>query len=547
MVTGSKQDLNAVVNLSEITQLKSGDIYISGLPFYGRKYISPLEFKRKLKNTDSIESLSNILKETRGSFTVVKNTGDRILAAAGPSQSNKPIFYSKIDQGYLTDKFQWLINQIPVAHIADSRKNELLLSGYIHGSNTLHPNIQHLQAGEVLSIQNDGLGMYKTKYYYKPPIKNQHRKSNLVEMIEMTLDDIFSRLKTAIPNEPIILSLSGGYDSRLAALMLYKHGFENVYAYCTNTQSSYDIEISKRVSERLGFDWTKFEYSSKELRDVYESSYWHKFNNIIGDCGTTRPRPSEVLTIQRFEQDSSLPDSGIFIDGNSPADSVGNFFSRSLLNKSNMNKSDVEQAIRNKYYTNSAYNSEIENQIRGMILERVDIESEIKLNAGLGLLTRYFWEYRHNTMKQTIIDAAGYNLIHPFLSVEFFQLYNKVPPEGKYQRNLFEDYTEKLNEEYLNGLVIGRADTGISSIKNKLEKRVSGTLFAPPAKKMTQYLTERGSFDAEQFQKNNIKYSFMSPERIDQEYEEDKHYSFYYAKDEITRSKLRPDGAYIGL
>jgi len=87
--------------------------------------------------------------------------------------------------------------------------------------------------------------------------------------LEKVLSGTFDRVITAINNRPVLLSLSGGYDSRLVACMLKEKGVTDVICYTYGGEHSYEVELSKKVADRLGYEWHCITYSDQDIQSIF--------------------------------------------------------------------------------------------------------------------------------------------------------------------------------------------------------------------------------------------------------------------------------------
>ena len=81
-------------------------------------------------------------------------------------------------------------------------------------------------------------------------------KFNLFHKLDRIYEDTFSRLISWLDGRQAVIPLSGGYDSRLIALMLKELGYNNVLCFTYNTGGAkWEVDISRRVAKNLGFCW----------------------------------------------------------------------------------------------------------------------------------------------------------------------------------------------------------------------------------------------------------------------------------------------------
>lgn len=526
------------------------DVHLTGLCYYDGEYVTSDEIPAVFGDIRTEETLCERLEHCTGTFSVVIIRNDRVLAATGPAPASTGLFYSEWDGGYLADRYRWLEAQLPTQSYSQRIAVEMLLSGIIHGRDTLHPEVYQLQPGQILRIPRDETSSWLLTRYYAPEITGAVivETDRMVDELEETMNTIFTRLKQAAADRPVLLALSGGYDSRLLAILLHKHGFEDVYAYGLNTQSHLDLSLSERVADRLGFEWVGFEYSHDDLFEMYESDFWHRLNDAFGNHGTAEPHATTGLTIKNILEHPDLPESGIKIAGDSPADAVGNYITESFISGETVPREEVVDILIRHYFGNKSIYSDTRRKIRNRILEFVDIEDTVPTSTAIGILSKWHWIFRGSRMRHAVFETAGFDVCDPYLEPEFFNFMTRLSPEEHYGRNFVERYVEKLNDEYLNGIEIDpeRPPTfsPLKDAKTILRQRIVDTAAEDPIKAFKDWYL-RFQLDYTEAYRDNLKYGFMSFDRFEREYTEREDYVYFYAKDELSRSRSRPDGSRV--
>jgi asparagine synthase (glutamine-hydrolysing) len=528
----------------------AGGLSLYGFYYHEGSLLSARELASLFDGVETAQQLMQTLSRCTGPFTFVLERTDRTLVVTGPTPTSTMLFYSPAAGGYVTDRYQWLERQLPIDSYSESDAVELLQSGRIHGEETLHPEIFQLQPGQILSIPADPDAEWTTTSYYTPPTEPAviSDREQLFETVEQTLDGIFARLKQAAEGRPVLFSLSGGYDSRLVALMLVRHGIEDVYAYTLNTQSSFDIEIAGEVADRLGFEWVPFEYSQTDLREMYESTVWHQINDEFGTHGTAEPHPTTAVTLQRIRDHPDLPSSGICVMGDTPADAVGNYLPESFLGDGPTGREEVIDILIDHYFSNKTLYRDTREAIGRRITELIELPREMATPTAVAVLSRWHWLNQASRMRHGLFRSAGFEPFYPFNEREFYDLLPRLPVADQYDRRLFEAYTEQLNEEYLDGLRIGSDTTSTTSyasvIKTATEQLISQTPLETPVKTLRDRQKEQ-TLDYGESYESSLKFGYMSFDRFRREYTGREHYSYFLAKDELSRSRLRPDGTTV--
>jgi asparagine synthase (glutamine-hydrolysing) len=152
--------------------------------------------------------------------------------------------------------------------------------GYVLGNKTLLKNIFQVQAGEL--IVYDGKNI-TASFYHQLVSKIQDIP---FEDAKCQLKDIFQRMVQRmfclIGKRPVILSLSGGLDSRFIAYLLKKHGKEEVICYSYGVkENNPEWQRSKTVAEKLQFKWLFIDYNRINDLDFYKKEKFIRFYQYV--------------------------------------------------------------------------------------------------------------------------------------------------------------------------------------------------------------------------------------------------------------------------
>jgi asparagine synthase (glutamine-hydrolysing) len=127
-----------------------------------------------------------------------------------------------------------------------------LLSGYHFGTTTHWVGIERLEPGQVLRAGPDGVSR---QLYWRAAIRDDVRRLSLAEAADRCIEvalDAFGRFLA--PGAETWIDLTGGYDSRLLALLLDRAGV----AFRANTRHTTDpaeVAIAGRLARQTGWPW----------------------------------------------------------------------------------------------------------------------------------------------------------------------------------------------------------------------------------------------------------------------------------------------------
>jgi len=269
--------------------------------------------------------------------------------------------------------------------------------------------------------------------------------------MECVLDKSFQRLKKIAGEKPIILFLSGGYDSRLVAYMLKRHAFENVYTLCHAVDPLKDYPESKYVANQLGFEWVGYKRTDDKLRRWYKSDDWWNVEEMIGGWGTTNPTNNLGFVLKQMSTDGRLPDSGIIVSGHSIA-SIGSYIPHWGSQLGQVESTDVVNSISEQIYTTGRkLNEDTKPLINEILTSKISNDGSIGVKCANNIIESWHQDrsekrYRNH---RYMYDYWGFERWAPLWSREFQEFYSSLPVRHRKDRQLYENYIKKLDDRFL--------------------------------------------------------------------------------------------------
>src|SRR5690606_35674716 len=77
-----------------------------------------------------------------------------------------------------------------------------------------------------------------------------------------------------VKDKSVMIPLSGGYDSRIIALLIKEYGHTNVSSFTYGRAENPEARKSKEIADILGFNWTIFPYTKENWFKWYHSKEW---------------------------------------------------------------------------------------------------------------------------------------------------------------------------------------------------------------------------------------------------------------------------------
>ncbi len=441
---------------------------------------------------------TDTVKELNGNFALILKSGGNVFAAVDRIRSY-PLFFGERKGSFtVDDNARNVRSAIEADTINPHAVEEFLMSGYVSSGETLYYGIRQLRAGEALSVLRDAPGDLSIKRYYTFYGKDKNRDSagRLIDIYDEILGRAFARLLESAKGRKIVVPLSGGVDSRLIVSMLKKSGYKDVLCLSYGVPGNWETRISRKVAERIGYEWLYAPYSRKKWRDTYRSRQWKDYF-YSQDNLSSLPNGDEWIALEWLKRKKAIPDDAVFVPGH-----TGDFVTGGHLQyifgggADKAGKQDLIDSILNKHYSlwpSKLSNAGLKEYLTGKLGKYFD---NIRLDSEQDIADAYeYWEWQERQAKFIVnavrtYDFWGYEWRLPFWDSEVMDFWSAIPLGHKLGKRLYLAYLEKKDEFGLFGgdmrrkrldrrrLVSGRSrkfleyfrDTkGIYGIKNYFE------------------------------------------------------------------------------
>ena len=295
----------------------SGTSRARGHAHRGERFLAAGDIASLFDSCESDIQWIDTLRQLNGCFSVVSVRSDQVLAAVDRIRSI-PIFYVRDDNTWrLSDRAEPLCSSATSSRIDDTDDVEFRLTGYVTGSRTLHPRISQIQAGEWVRLAPLRCEASRQAYYvlHHDDFLDSD-VADLVERLHAVHGRVFKRLKASLDGRPVILPLSGGYDSRLIATSLRDAGVREVTCYSYGAKDHWESKISREVAAYLGYRWEFVPYSSERWRTWIGTD---SFERYFGDAGnlSSVPHVQDWPAVLELKQQGRLAPEAVFVPGHS--------------------------------------------------------------------------------------------------------------------------------------------------------------------------------------------------------------------------------------
>jgi asparagine synthase (glutamine-hydrolysing) len=159
----------------------------------------------------------------------------------------------------------------------------------------------------------------------------------LIIKAESTFLDAGKNVCSFLAGRTAVIPLSGGFDSRLIAVLMKKLNYENVICF-TYGRKTNEVEISQSVASKLGFKWYFVDYDAIDYigftKDEQFLTYAFEYSGAYSMVYL-----QEYFAVKYLKENNLIPEDSVFLPGHS-----GDYLGGSYTNRTAKISHDKEYA-----------------------------------------------------------------------------------------------------------------------------------------------------------------------------------------------------------
>jgi len=442
--------------VNNITLASVGIIKIDGQNFSGtnanKKLVNYLGLEKKSFSESSISKISKKIKDMQGNFAIIVAAIDFIFAATDKKRSY-PVFYSNVDNNIIfSNNASWLKETMINLQVNKSALLIYKMSGYTLGGETIYQDLFQLQAGQCsfLSQKNNKVKTVNYFQYFPNEIDDKPEQDKIEELHEIT-KMTFNDMINTLDGRPVVIPLSGGYDSRLILTLLKEFKYDNFITFTYGLKNDWQVRRARFITEKLNVPWHFLYYEPKLMRKYFHTDDRKKYFQFgSGFCST--PTLQTYYSILELNSRKLLPNDAIMINGQSGDFTSGGHIPDFLQNHDDsVSSSRLIDAIINKHFSlwtdlkiDSNIKSVSDRLMRDLNLSSKNISLEV-FASSFELFEFLERQSKHVIGGQRAYDWFGFDWRLPFWSDELMEYWLKIHWTVKFQQKLFLQYLKRYN------------------------------------------------------------------------------------------------------
>lgn len=447
---------------------------ITGQGFYEEKHYKEEELAELVSSwsvkNDFLAGLNNL----NGFYMLIRKE-ENILFAAVDRVRSIPLFYGQMGKTfYLSDNAEWIRSKVKDKELDSLAKKEFTLTGYVTGRDTLSSNVKQLQAGEALFVEYDedeeNLKVKIERYY-----KFVHRDdsyNNLKQLMDehdKVLFNVFKRLIKVANGRPLLVPLSGGYDSRLIVLMLNRLNYKNVITFSYGRTRNRESEISQKIAKCLGLRWEFIPYSNEDWQNWYNSEELKTYRDF-GSGLSSVAHIQDWPAVWKLKEQNLIPEDSIFIPGHTGDFISGGHIPVQFNNMEFIDDKCLLNSIYKKHYVLDKQARIIDtlDTLKGATISKIlELSEATKSQNHVDAASKFEkWEWQERQAKFIINSVRAYDYWNydwwlPLWDYEYMEFWCNVPLKFRLNQYLYKDYVNQMSPNEIR-LILSEGDSNLS-------------------------------------------------------------------------------------
>lgn len=263
-------------------------------------------------------SLSAALQGFDGHFAIVIQTPAGTLATVDRVRSI-PVLIRTGPRGHLqiADRIAPLLQSGPDDDTDADASLAVAMAGYTLDGRTLYRDVLSLSAGEFLVAPVGQPARRHLWYAYQPwLIDTAAAPGDWPARLTRAHEALFAKLARSLDGRPVMLPLSGGYDSRLVVSGLHHVGYRNIVCYSYGRPQNEEAKAARTIAEKLALPWHYVAYDRAITRAALTGADFRAYLDGA-DTAAAIPFFQDFAAIQHLKREKLVPDGAVFINGNS--------------------------------------------------------------------------------------------------------------------------------------------------------------------------------------------------------------------------------------
>ena len=407
--------------------------------------LSSLKKTIRLSNIFSAKTLNNFLKKNIGHFAFIIKRDTELVAVVDHCRSIPLFFTNSVSSFTISNSANTLLENLFEPTIDSVSALEFSMSGYVTEDRTIYKNINQIESGKWLWINESSQLKIFQYYNYLPVFNNTFSEKTLIKELGNAMDQSIDRVIKKAQGRPIWVPLSAGLDSRIILCKLHQKKYTNLYAFSYGPNGNDEAREAKKICKKIDIVWTFFHIKRSDMKFFFKSKdridYWNFSDNL-----SSLPNFQDLIPLWLLKIRNNLDKDIIVVNGQTGDFISGGHIPKALMEYKGLNyKECLLNAIIDKHYSlwNSLKTKKNIKRVKELLNSKLNLNKTMKRDEAIAYYE--IWEYQERQSKYVINGQRNYEFLGidwalPLWDKEFVEFWKKVPYDLKFKQKLFKNY-----------------------------------------------------------------------------------------------------------
>jgi len=254
---------------------------------------------------------------------------------------------------------------------------------------------------------------------------------------------VFGRLIDSLGGRPVLIPLSGGYDSRLVAVMLKRLGYSNVTCFSYRGKHRGECETSRKVARFLNYPWHLVEQTRGMWHQAFNSRQMREFFRFSTHLSSA-PYIQDWLAVRALKERGLVPDDAVFVPGHSGDFPEGGYLPQIFEDKVEFSRDNLLRVLFDARFKLWKCPDELRLRFFGpRIAEQLRIPEQMSAETAASFFDEWCWAHHQSNFivnSVRVYEFFGHSWRLPHWDLEFMEFWRRVPLPLRLHRYLYKKY-----------------------------------------------------------------------------------------------------------
>ncbi|WP_336024669.1 hypothetical protein [Halobellus salinisoli] len=467
----------AEVRLASDAWTRVGNATARGLAFDADdRAVDPAE---AFDGCDSPEAAADVAAQLSGFFAAIVRGSNADILVCDVARSI-PLYFTTETPTAIGDVALELEPERPDAY-DPTAASEFALTRYVSCGETLRDDVKAVRAGEIVTIPRGSTAGFERSQYaeYRPmtaadrgstdsesidreptdcestdresSYPDSSTREDLHDSLASTMARVFDRVVRVADGRPVLVPLSGGWDSRLVAAELVARDVE-VVGFTFGAHGHGDVEVSRDIASALGIDWEWVEYTTDRWHDWYHSPARRRYHEYAFNLDSL-PFLAEWPAVAELLERGDVPEDALVCPGHTvatPSERVPDAWVTAAEEGTRGDApttADVVEHILDTHYSLWEWSDA---DFRERFVDRIKAEAGLTTvrdaTEAVAAYERWEWATRMTTFTNgdcRLYEWFGFDWWLPLWDREYVEFWASVPLAHRHKKALQREYARK--------------------------------------------------------------------------------------------------------